>query len=215
MPKYVPGVGLYADGVLQDNVRIDQQGAQVVTQLHADGYEQAVRRNTYMSTSIARATSLVSTTMVGHILWNPPDSGVNASIRRWASSVHATSATATGLWMAVGYQATTPTGLTAVDRTGSTYLTLQGAAQDTLRVGRVRAYAAATLLVAPVLLWLCHHNTAAIATTGVDQMGENLEGSFILPPGGILCFAAQGAAFAAASHSSSFLWNEVPVTGVN
>lgn len=215
MPKFMPGVALLADGVTIDNLRIGQQGEQIISQLHADGYEQAVRRNTYMSSSIARATSLVGTAMVGHILWNPPDSGVNAVIRRWSSSVHVTSATMTGVWLAVGYQATTPTGLTAVDITGSTLLTLQGAAQNTLRAGKVRAYAAATLLVAPVLLWLLHHNTAAIATTGVDKMSDNYEGSFILPPGGILCFAAQGAAAAAAAHSSSLLWEEVPVTGVN
>jgi hypothetical protein len=209
------GDARYADGIPVPDLRITQQGALVVTQINGDGYESAIRRNTYSSMAIARATSLGSTTMVGHILWNPPDSGVNLVLRKWSSSVHVTSATTTGILLAAGYQSTQPTAVTAVDRIGSTYLTVQGATNQLWRTGKVQAYAAATLLFAPLAVWLLHHNTAAIATTGVDGMFDDIESFFIAPPGGIICMMAQGAAVAAAGHTSGFIWDEIPVVGIN
>jgi hypothetical protein len=201
----------YGDGFPVSDYRIGQQGELVVSQLHADGYEQAVRRNTYFSHSIARATSLVTTAMVGNIVWNPPDSGVNCALRRWSSMIHATSATTVGISLAVGYQTTQPTTVTVADSTGSTYFTLSGATNAVFRSGKAKAYASATFLFAPVAVWLLHHNTAAIATTGEDSLSDNLESSFIIPPGGFFCVAAQGAAAAAAAHTSSLLWEEIPV----
>lgn len=205
------GIVRYGDGFPVVDDRIDQQGAKVVTQLHADGYEQAVRGNTFFSHCIARATSLPATAMIGNIVWNPPDSGVNLSLRRWASMIHATSATCTGIVLAVGYQSAAPLTVTVADQSGSTHIRLSGAAQNVLVKGKAQAYAIATMLFAPVVIWLLHHNTAAIATTGEDQMGENLEGSFIIPPGYFMCVAAQGAAAAAAAHTSSLLWEEIPI----
>lgn len=205
----------YGDGTPVGDYRIGQQGELVVSQLHPDGYEQAVRRNTYFSTSLARATSLVTAAMVGNIVWNPPDSGVNLVLRHWSSAIIATSATCTGIVLAAGYQTTQPTSLTVVDTTGSSLLTLQGASNNVLRAGKARAYALATFLIAPVVVWYLHHNTAAIAVTGGDAFSDNLEGSFIVPPGGFMCLAAQGAAAAASAHSSSLLWEEVPIVGVS
>jgi len=49
------------------------------------------------------------------------------------------------------------------------------------------------------------------AFTGEDMMTENIEGSYVVPPGGFWCMAAQGAAAAASAHTSSFLWEEVPL----
>lgn len=213
MPNRV-GDAKYGEGIPVADQRIGGQGELIVSQLHGDGYEQAIRRNTYFSTSIARATSLGSATMVGHILWNPPDSGVNCALGRWSSSIHVTSATCTGILLGSGYQSTQPTAVTAVDRTGSSYLTVTGATNQIYRTGKVQAYSSATLLFAPLAIWLLHHNTAAIATTGVDVLGDDLGASFIIPPGGILCMMAQGAAAAAAAHTSSFLWEEVPLVGV-
>lgn len=208
------GDAKYGEGIPVTDYRIGGQGELIVSQLHGDGYEQAIRRNMYFSTSIARATSLGSTTMVGHILWNPPDSGVNAALRRWSSSVHVTSATLTGILLGGSYQATQPTAVTSTDRSGSSYLTFSGATNQLLRTGKVMAYASATLLFAPLALWLLHHNTAAIAATGVDVLGDDMDSAFVIPPGGILCMMAQGAAAAAAAHTSSFMWEEIPLVGV-
>ena len=205
------GIAKYGDFMPTTDQRIGQQGELTVSQLHADGYEQAVRRNIFFSYSAARATSLPATAMIGNIVWNPPDSGVNCCIRHWASSIHVTSATCVGIALAVGYSSSVPTSTTVADNSGSSFLTLSGATNNIFLQGKAKAYAIATVLIAPLPVWILHHNTAAIATTGVDAMLDNLEGSFIIPPGGFWCFAAQGAAVAAAGHTSSWLWEEVPV----
>jgi hypothetical protein len=205
-----PGLAKYADGSAADQ-RVCQQGSTMVSLLHGNLYEQAVRRNLFFSHCIARATSLPATAMVGNIVWNPPDSGVNLAMVRWASMVYASSATCTGFSLAVGYQATNPTGLTVADANGSTYITLSGAANNVFVKGKALAYAIATLLIAPVPVWLLHHNTAGIATTGEDNQHGELNGAFIIPPGGVVCIAAHGAAAAATSHTSSLMWEEIPL----
>jgi hypothetical protein len=201
----------YGDGFPVTDTRLGQQGDLIISQLHGDGYEQAVRRNTFFSTSLARATSLGATAQVGHILWNPPDSGVNLVLRHWSSAVIVTSATCTGICLGAGYQATQPTGTTVTDASGTSFISVSGATNNIFRTGKVKAYAIATLLFAPLPIWFLHHNTAAIATTGGDMFSDNLESSFIIGPGGILTVQALGAAVAAAGHSSSLLWEEVPV----
>lgn len=205
------GIAKYGDGVPVSDTRIGQQGEIIVTQLHADGYEQAVRRNTFFSHSIARATSLPATAMIGNIVWNPPDSGVNCSIRRWASMISVTSATCTGIVLAVGYSASEPTTTTVSNNSGSTKFDLSGATNNIFVKGKAQTYAIATFLIAPLAVWLLHHNTAAIAATGVDSIYGQFEGSFIIPPGGFFCMAAQGVATAAAAHTSSWMWEEVPL----
>lgn len=205
------GIAKYGDGVPISDQRVGQQGELIISQLHADGYEQAVRRNTFFSHSIARATSLPATAMIGNIVWNPPDSGVNCAVRRWSSMVHVTSATCVGITMAVGYSSSAPTTTTVADNSGSTLFTLSGATNNIFVKGKAQAFAIGTFLIAPLAVWLLHHNTAAIASTGVDALSDNMESSFIIPPGGFWCMAAQGAAVAAAGHTSSWLWEEIPV----
>jgi len=112
--------------------------------------------------------------------------------------------------MAVGYSSAAPTTTTVADNSGSTLFTLSGATNNQFVKGKAQAFAIATFLIAPLAVWLLHHNTAAIATTGVDQLEGNMESSFIIPPGGFFCMAAQGAAVAAAGHTSSWLWEEIP-----
>jgi hypothetical protein len=75
------------------------------------------------------ATSLVSTSTIGNMLWNPPGSGVRLELLRWVSQIVATSATCTGIAIAGGYQTTTPTATTAAllrARTRITATTLTG-----------------------------------------------------------------------------------------
>jgi hypothetical protein len=199
------GIARFGDMQSTLDQRIGQQGDLVTSELHGRYYEQAVRKNVFFSLSLVRATSLISTSAIGNIVWNPPDSGVNLALQKWTSIISVTSATCTGIALAVGYQTTTPTGLTAIDATGATYLQ-----QPTFLTGRAKAYAIATMLIAPVLVTLLHHNTAAINTVGGDQFSGDLEGSIIVPPGHYICMAALGAAAAASGHSSYLSWEEVP-----
>lgn len=205
------GISKLGDGIGTLDSRLGQQGDYIGSNLHGLYYEQAVRKNVFFSTSLVRATSIGATAQIGNIIWNPPDSGVNLVMLRWVSHIVATSATTTGMALGLSYQTTTPTTVTAVDATGSTYGLVSGAANAGFLVGRAKAYAIATLLIAPITVHLLHHNTAAIATVGVDQLEGDLHGLWIIPPGGIVTMQATGAAAAATAHSSTLVWEEVPV----
>ena len=83
-------------------------------------------------------------------------------------------------------------------------------AATTLSAGKAIAYSIATVLTAPVVIAVLHHNTAAIATVGVDQNSGDFEGSIVVEEGGFVTLVAFGAAAAASAHTSSISWIEVP-----
>lgn len=200
------GVARFGDGQSTLDGRIGQQGDLSVSELHGRYYEQAVRKNIFFSHVLAQATSLVNTTAVGNIVYNPSDSGVNLALLKWQSQIIATSATTTGIALATGYQSTTPTTVTVASATGSTFLQ-----QPTLLAGKAKAYLSATLLVAPVVVAAMHHNTAAIAVLGVDQISGDFESMIVVPPGCYVHMVALGAAVTAAGHTSWLSWEEVPI----
>lgn len=200
------GISRLGDGQSTLDVRLGQQGDTMVSELHGRYYEQAARKQLYFSYSAARATTVTTTVaMVGNIVYNPPDSGVNLALNKWSSSILVTSATTTAVVLTVGYQSTTLTTLTAADQSGAAYVT-----QPTLTAGKARAFALATALIAPVPVYVMHHNTAAIAVTGVDQLSGDFEGSFVIPPGGFAAIQTIGATMAASAHYSTLMWEEVP-----
>src|SRR5260221_241530 len=142
----------------------------------------------------------------GNIIWNPPGSGVRLSILKWTSNVVATSASLTGIGIAGGFQTTSPTGLGAATATGNTFV------NGIVRIaGLAQAYGSATLLTAPVIIAVLHHNTAAINTVGAEQMSGDLEGSIVVDQGGFVTLCALGAAAASSGHTSSIMWEEVPL----
>jgi hypothetical protein len=153
--------------------------------------------------------SAVGTGMTGLIVWNSsPQVGggsVDLHIMKISGDVAVTSASMTGIALAreTG-QTAAPTGTTAASSYGNNYL--GGSA------GAGIAYIAATLSTAPVPMFDVMHNTVAIATTGEDQgFYEDLEGSIVVPPGGVICFAALGAASAASAVNVGMMWAELPV----
>lgn len=166
----------------------------------------ALASKVYVSYVALVATSLAATAAIGNIVWNPPGSGVNLLLTKWTSAMIASSASATGIALAFGYQTTTPTTTTASTFVGSTVVNQQVAVP-----GQAKGYSIATVLVAGLTSIILHHNTAAIATTGADLMSGDLEGSVVVQQGGFVHVCALGAAAAASSHSSSLMWLEVPV----
>lgn len=186
--------------------RTDNQGAAVVTQAHGAYAEGGGRKNIYFSYSAARAMTEVQAGMVGNIVWNPPDSGVILSLLKWSGQVQVTSATTFGMLLCYAAQATTPTGLTAIDSAGNTFLSAASPGD-----GKAHAYAACTLAVAPVAVMNLFHNTAAIAGNGVDNMSGDLEGLFSIPPGYATCFAALNNVVSAAGFTGTLTWEEIPV----
>lgn len=191
---------------------VGKQGEQMIAQVHGRDYAQAYRGGLCFSTTISRATSLAATSQVGNIVVNPQGSGVNLVLRKWSAIVKATSATATGMQLGYTYQGTTPTSLTVADAWGKTFFAPGSTATTAFTPsGKGQGYAAATLLVAPLPFHILFHNTAAINTVGVEQLGGDLDGAYVIPPGGIVAFCAIGAAFAASSVDSTIMWEEVPV----
>lgn len=184
-------------------IRLGRSGEVVVQELHGRYYETAKRGGLFFASVAAVALTSLNATATGLILWNPNNSGVNLVLQKAMVQVIVTSASMTSVGFAYGVQAVVPTSVTAVAAVGSCYVSNSA--------GNVKAYSAATVAVAPTLLASFAHNTAAIATTGVDGLVTDFEGSLIVPSGYVLCLNAGGAASAASAVNATVFWEEVPV----
>lgn len=204
------GVQLLGDGV-NSVARAGKQGDTIVSELHGKDYEQAYRGKMCFSTTLARATSLAATSQVGNIVRNPLSSGVNLVLRKWSIDVIVASATCLGFQLGYTYQATDPTGLTASDAWGQTMFGAGAVAATAFNAGQARAYAAATLLAAPLPFHILSINGAALNTVSSNVNAGDLDGAYVVPPGGIVAICAIGAAAAASGVSSTLIWEEVPV----
>jgi hypothetical protein len=159
----------------------------------------------FIARGALQTLSASGTAMTGLILWNgsPAGNGVDLHLLKIAGDVAVTSAALTGIALAYTKgQTSAPTTPTAAPQT-STYLTAPN--------GAGLAYTAGTVVLAPTVFWDVMHNTVAIGATGED-MGfyEDLEGSIIVPPQTVVCFAALGAASAASAVNLDIMWAELP-----
>ena len=210
--------GLAADHTRQSNAdgqatggSVTKSGALLMAEAHGKDYAVAVRGRMGFSTTLSRATSLAATAQIGNIVVNPAGSGVNLVLRKWSVAVKVTSATALAMYLGYTWQTTTPTTVTVSDAWGSTAFLSGSTATTAFAPSKASAYAIATLLVAPMPFHLLFHNTAAIGTTGVDQLSGDLDGAYIIPPGGIVAMCAAGAAFAASGVDSTLTWEEIVI----
>lgn len=192
--------------------RGDAQGASVVSELHGKDTVQALSGRMGFSTTLARATSLAATSQVGNIVRNPPGSGVNLALRKWSIDVIVASATCLGFQLGYTYQSVDPTGLTAADAAGLTTFGAGTTAALAFPQSHARGYAVATLLVAPVPFHILMINGAALNTVSSNVNSGDLDGAYIIPPGGIVAICAIGAAAAASGVSSTLTWEEIPIT---
>jgi len=145
-----------------------------------------------------------ATAAIGLIVYNPATSGVNLIPKLWSITVWATSATMTGMVMAVSAQTIVPTTTTAATLTGKSLLT--GSAG--LVAGSCIAYSVATIQVAPVIAWPLFHNTAAINIVGAEVIGGDLKGAIGFAPGTVCVIGALGAA--GVDVNIGLTWEEVP-----
>lgn len=179
----------------------------LVTELMPRYYQQAYRKNLFTAYAAAQALSLAGVAMIGLQIWNgsPVSGGVNLVLLKVGGFILVTSATCTGIVLATGVgQVSAPTGQTAATRVANNFI--GGPAPNALALN------AGTFTNAPTAFKNLMHNTAAIASTGEDQgFSIDLEGSVIIPPQCYVCFAALGAAAAAASTNLDIMWLEAPV----
>ena len=194
-----------ADGA-KNEPRGSQQGGLVIQSDGGKYEEPAIRQQMCFSYCAARATSVPATAQIGNIIWNPPGSGVVLVMCKWSIQIQATSATTLGITFGYGAQATTPTTVTVANAYGSTYLNAGSPGNC-----KAKAYAIATLGVAPTPVMNLVHNTAAIATTGVDSIQGDFDGIWIIPPGYVGALSAITAAIAAAGMTSTLTWKEMKI----
>jgi len=184
-------------------LRSGQLGDLVVSELHGRYYEQTYRKNVFHSFHQGVALPLVGTAMTGAILWNG-SSTVNLVLLKVSLQVTVTSATMTGVALArLSGQVSAPTTTTAATATGNNFINGSASAGTAYNIG--------TVVGTPTLMFPILHNTAAIATTGIDSVVMDFEGSIVVPPQSLICLAALGAASAAAAATIGLMWEEVPV----
>jgi len=182
-----------------------KDGSTAVTVLRGKYTEASQRGHMFFSYCAARAMSLPATAQIGNIVWNPPESGVYLALGPWSAQIQVTSAGNFGVSLAYTAQAITPTTATVANSTGSCNLNASSP-----NLSKAKAYAIGTLLVAPTVVMNLFHSTEGIATTGVDQMGGDFEGLFVVSPGYVVCLAAYVAAIAAVGFTSTLTWEEIP-----
>jgi hypothetical protein len=180
-----------------------RSGEAIVQELHGRYYETAYRKGLFAGYFAAQTLSLPAVGMTGAMVWNGTTS-FNLVLQKIGVQVTVTSATLTGIALAfVLAQQAAPTGQTAATFSGSTFIGGPGPTALALNAG--------TFVRAPVAFYPLLHNTAAIATTGIDNFNLDFEGSIIVPPFQALALVALGAASAAAAVTAAMLWEEVPV----
>jgi hypothetical protein len=210
------------DGSL-GSARLGRNGELIKSDLHGRFYEQAVRGNLFSfgsSDTALAAVHAIATTgatakpVVG--LWNPPNSGKNLVVLQAnvvMSTVGATGVNPAGLhWVYSTGNLVVTTGSTPVNL-GSLYA-----------AGSVaKAFAMATALtgLTNALKYLrasamCPGLNAAGPATAITQPQnctiENLDGQFIVPPGGVIALQVGADVSANASNlSSGITWEEVAV----
>jgi hypothetical protein len=184
--------------------RADKQGAVCVTELNARYYEHTYRGRGFSVAIQAVATTTVglATTYTGLCLANPTKSNANLVLTKLSMMQSVAQATQPEAYaIAFGFNNTTEVTLTAAATVQSTLIGSGGLPQ-------AKAATSATLPTAP----LYGYFVGATSTATANPTGNtpDLEGSWILPPGGYACWVTPAQA-SVAGLWFSFSWIEVPV----
>lgn len=205
-PNYIqPGEQLVADSAVSA-ARGDRQGATSVSQLHGRYYEQTFRKKIFSVATSAGQTSSVgaAATIVGLTVSNPIGSPVNLAMNKFGYGFSVVFAAASVIGLQVGYNAST----NVTHTTPATILCNF--------VGSPKGYALAdttcTVPTAATLQMILNSaGTAAVSALFLSNQGwVDLEGSFLIPPGGYIATYTSTASGAAGTFAS-FQFEEVPV----
>jgi len=216
------GPSLAADGS-SIPIRAGRLGEQIISELHGRFYEQVYRGNVYGIgcglTALSAATVLLTASaqpIVG--VWNPANSPVNLVILQAAlrAALNNVTSVAPGdfIWAASIGNAAMTAGLAPVNRKNmssvgsqakafvlSTASLLTGLANNLALVDVADFNTASALLTTTV--------AAATPTPSVNGV-HNFDGSFIVPPGGVLALLNT---ISSTTHSVAgrLMWEEVPL----
>lgn len=205
------------------NLRLGKLGDGIVSELHGRFYEQVYRGNTYCAVGSSNAalvaanaiaTGLTATAQPIIGVWNPSTSLVNLVILQATVTITTVANTAVSNG---GFMWVYSIGNTAVS-TGSapvnckTFATPGGSSSKTFSVST--ALTGLTNNLTALRASAITSINAAGAATAVSLMQgvsvENVDGGFIVPPGGVLGIMGQ-VSTTTLSVSTGLLWEEVPV----
>ena len=188
--------------------RAGKQRETIVGVAHGRFHESASRGTLFWASTAAAgvAPGTAFSTTPPMALWNPPNSGVLASVQQvWMAYVSGTmGAGCMGHGLTLGQVAAPTTGTELVPQSGL----LSGVR------GRVRAFQGSTLVAAPTILRPSTCMGPFLATTVVQfyQSYDEVDGSIVVPPGAVYTF--QGAALGAGTTPLVIIgvsYEEVPI----
>lgn len=206
--------------------RGDITGAQCVTDAHGRFQEAALRGKLFSTgmtaTSISGAPfttatlGATATPIIG--VWNPMNTGKNLIILQAKMLAFISASTATGggafMWCAAVNQAAISTGLVPLNRAS---LTASGSVAkgfaNTLLTGlsgNLTIWEASALGGGPIGAFSMVGTAAGFVTPMSPTSIDNIDGSIIVPPGGVLALLCTTTPVAV-SAASSLMWEEVPV----
>lgn len=210
-----------ADGVTSQPFRQGKAGDIILSELHGRFYEQVYRGNVFgngvtaLTALTANTITLTAATTPILGVWNPPTSIVNLILLQatLASGINAAAATGPGafVWAASNGNTGISTGsapvnhktLTAVgsQAKGMAFVALTGLTNNLVLLE-------AADFPNPTII-----TTAAVPTsvqTPTVSYTQNLDGSFIVPPGGVFALL-NTASTTTVSVTGRLLWDEVPI----
>lgn len=218
-----PGVQQVGDGT-PGPARGGRQGETIVSELHGRYYEQNFRGNTFSggmqpaSINVATFTTATlgatATPIVG--VWNPSTSTVNLVLQQVNLQVFLTALTSTGpgafLWCTSTGNIGTAAGNQPLNRK-----TLQNSGSQCRDVSGVALTGLTNNLVvrnAASIAGGSLYNTSNVATaagfqTTLAPSTDNIDGQWIIPPGGIIALLCSTLPVAH-SASTGLIWEEVP-----
>lgn len=193
------GPNTVADGA-NPTARGGKTGEAIVQELHGRYYETTYRGAMYSAANqAAQATSVaLATTYTGLALYNPPGSGVNLIPNKvkWALTVAPAAIASIGLMSA--FAATGAVTAQTAKLTPTSNI-IGGAA------GKGIALSQATIVTPTYLFQLYDGFTAAALPA--PTLPVDLEGVFIIPPGGMIAIVT----LTATTGLGAISWEEVPV----
>lgn len=188
--------------------RIGGQGEMIVSQLHGRLHELSRRGKLFYGSSGAVptvTTVALATTYTGLCLYNPAGSNKDLIVEALGYSFLVAFPAAATIGLLGGYAAA---GITTASAAAS-----PGASTNLRGAGGVgRCALSATLVGTPYLLEVFGEGlTAAITTVPQGMHVIDLQGKWIVPPGGYVATYTSTVS-GAASMAASFLWSEEPVS---